>query len=90
MKRQIIIFQKQNTTVPFKQCGIVYFTFFFKLLYIWRQPGIGVQIMTNENDMNKLHFEDAWSRLQIRKNMEVAPLFKQFWLKRAVMPIHMI
>ena len=51
---------------------------------------MGVQIMTNENDMNKLHFEDAWSRLQIGKNMEVAPLFKQFWLKRAVMPIHMI
>ena len=30
---------------------------------------MGVQIMTNENDMNKLHFEDAWSRLQIRKNI---------------------
>ena len=63
------ISKTKYTTVPFKQCGIVYFTFFFKPSYIWRQPGMGVQIMTNENDMNKLHFEDAWSRLQIRKNI---------------------
>ena len=58
---------KHNSAVQTMWHSILYV--FFKLLYIWRQPGIGVQIMTNENDMNKLHFEDAWSRLQIRKNI---------------------
>ena len=90
-----IILKTKHTTMLFKQCGIAYF-FFLRLFKtsVYREA----TKMGGSNYDNWLGYEQIILRRRVvqtsakKKNIKNggSTTFKQFWINKAVMPIHMI